>query len=497
MAKTSTPAPDPDNEPAKRFESLNERQKRGVELFARAQIQNGMALPVNDETTLWFSQSDPTRVYHVERQIRNRRGTLQLEYRCECEDFKKQGALDCKHIFAEKLRRGEHHVRNFRQRKGHDARTKASRRPARKRQAYDGRAIRSAHRSAKRILPERIPELTLSLKLAFDSQCDGIIIPSRVQRYRGGKKPAPASTRAAAIVMKIACGLSASEMMPYYDRMISDGFLNLRRPPNEDTFSDWINDERLTPILREFLRKTALPFREREIGAIIDSSKISQLMTAHQKSVEYDVYDKRPSADWMKCHALVGVETLVVMAVEFSGIYGQGTHDVNFLQPLVESAIGTFPLEYLLGDKAYLTEHTPTWLAERGIKAVVPIKKRWFRDGKKSYSEALTHLVEWFDLNDNRDFHDVYRLRSKVECLFSVLKRTADGYCWSRGRRRRPPNGNEPCTAWINELLCKFIYINLRSTVNLEAETGIRIDYRVPSRRYPAPDRPLLFKRAA
>lgn len=278
--------------------------------------------------------------------------------------------------------------------------------------------------------------------------------------------------------------------------MISDGFLKLRRAPNEDTLSEWINDERLTPVLREFLRKTSLPFREREIGAIIDSSKISQLMTAHQKSVEYDVYDKRPGADWMKCHALVGVQTLVVMAVEFSGIYGQGTHDVKFLQPLVESAVGTFPLEYLLGDKAYLTEQTPTWLAERGIKAVVPIKKRWFRDENKSYSEALTHLVEWFDRNDNRDFHEVYRLRSKVECLFSVLKRTADGCCWSRGRKRRPPNGNEPCTAWINELLCKFIYVNLRATVNLEAETGIRIDYRVPSRRYPAPDNPLLFRRA-
>ncbi len=73
-------------------------------------------------------------------------------------------------------------------------------------------------------------------------------------------------------------------------------------------------------------------------------------MTAHQKEVEYGNHDKRPHADWMKCHALVGVETMVVMAVKFSGTLEKGTHDLNFLKPLIEDAIQTFPLEYLLAD---------------------------------------------------------------------------------------------------------------------------------------------------
>lgn len=51
--------------------------------------------------------------------------------------------------------------------------------------------------------------------------------------------------------------------------MIADGMLQLNRAPNENTFSDWINDERLTLVLREFLRISAIPFREREVGAII------------------------------------------------------------------------------------------------------------------------------------------------------------------------------------------------------------------------------------
>ncbi len=99
-------------------------------------------------------------------------------------------------------------------------------------------------------------------------------------------------------------------------------------------------------------------------------------MIAHAKEVEYGNRDERPGADWMKCHTLVGVETLVVMAVEFSGSRGAGTHDGKFLESLVETGLKSFPLEFLLGDKAYLTEKVPEWLATRAspIRAVIPLR---------------------------------------------------------------------------------------------------------------------------
>jgi hypothetical protein len=50
----------------------------------------------------------------------------------------------------------------------------------------------------------------------------------------------------------------------------------------------------------------------------------------------------------MKIHVLVGVETLVCMAVSFSGSRGQMTHDVNFLLPLVDKVRNVFNLRYLL-----------------------------------------------------------------------------------------------------------------------------------------------------
>ena len=473
------------------IDDLSERQQRGLDLWQASQAKSTITALISDEETLWFSQSDPTRTYRVVRDMRNRRGAMVPEYRCACEDFKKNGTIDCKHIVAEKFRRGDI-VLTGNAPKVRKGEKQAERRPARERFAHDGRTIRASQRTARQKMPARIPELTVSIKRAFDALSRGIVVPLKPQRYKGGKKGAPLSTRAMALVAKIALGQSADGMLQEYDRMIESGTLRLRKPPCQNSISKWMNDDRLTPVLREFLRITTKPFIEREVGAIIDSSKVSQLMTAHSKEVEYNNHDKRPNADWMKCHALVGVETMIVMAVEFSGVLGEGTHDSKFTERLVESAIKLFPLKFFLGDKAYLTSDIPEWLAEHGLQAVIPLKKGWFRSETGNYSEALAHLVEWYDRNGNRDFHEYYRLRGKVECLFSLLKRMSGGFCWSRGRKRNVANSSEPCTAWINELLCKFIYLNLRTTVTLEEETGIKIDYMVPSRRFPAPDEPLI-----
>ena len=45
-------------------------------------------------------------------------------------------------------------------------------------------------------------------------------------------------------------------------------------------------------------------------------------------------------------------------------------------------------------------------------------------------------------------------------------------------------------------LLCKFIYVNLRTTVHLEEETGYVMDYLIPERRFPRPTEPLLNRAA-
>lgn len=60
------------------------------------------------------------------------------------------------------------------------------------------------------------------------------------------------------------------------------------------------------------------------------------------------------------------------------------------------------------------------------------------------------------------------------------------------GRKSAVSNSNGPCTAWMNELLCKFIYINLRMTVTREEMTGVKANYLVTDRFFPVPTEQLI-----
>jgi hypothetical protein len=96
--------------------------------------------------------------------------------------------------------------------------------------------------------------------------------------------------------------------------------------------------------------------------------------------------------------------------------------------------------------------------------------------------------------------HGVYRQERTIRgtasqnavAFFSHLKRLASDYCWSRGRRNKIDNAEQPRGAWINELLCKFIYFNLRATVTREEMTGYRADYLVGDKFFPAPSERLI-----
>ncbi|HEX3467448.1 MAG TPA: transposase [Candidatus Elarobacter sp.] len=284
-------------------------------------------------------------------------------------------------------------------------------------------------------------------------------------------------------MFKIAFGKSNDEMQSVFSTLLETGVLPLRKVQHQNTLSRWMNDERLTPILEKILELTARVFRAVECAGIVDSSKMSQMRSAHSRWVEYGD-DQRDGADWMKMHALVGVETLVCMAVMFSGSDGKGTHDVNFILPLVERVRGIFALRYVLADKAYLSENVVGRLWQMGMQAVIPIKKGW--DGKtmKQFYEPYQRLVRWYD-DRQPDFHMVYRLRPKIEGYFSLVKRVSSGFCWSRGRPRKGADGklhyggnaDGPCTAWQNETLCKLIYVNLRLIVQYEIATGYRMNF--------------------
>jgi hypothetical protein len=416
---------------------------------------------LSETQTLYFSERDQNVAYTVEVRIRNVRSKMTTEYRCSCPECKKQARRDCKLRFAERLFRGEVVIVGRPQK--NRPKITAGRRPERDRPSSDGRSGSKWQREARVRMPDETPRLVMSLKDAVDAEHQEAL------KIRHGRLTAD-SIRAAVLLLKIAEGRSADAMVSCYQQLINDGMIPLLRPPHQNTLSEWINDPTLTPVLQRMLTVSAHPFRVREVAAVVDSSKVSQLRTAHARLVDYGT-DERPTADWFKAHAIVGVETLVVMALEFSAKMCMTliTSFLSLTKHAIRSTFGFFSQTRLIYPRTF-SESFGSVI--RCLCLEVPF--RFDGDNRSDmHYQAAKQLVEWYDQLP-RLFDEVYRLRPKIEGLFSLLKRVADGYCWSRGR----PRTDVPVsTAWQNELLCKFIYLNLRTTVQLEEQTGVDVGY--------------------
>jgi len=147
-------------------EDLDDRQIRGVQLAKAADRANGNVITPNDSTSIWMSKHG-NRAWTITRNVRNRRGKLNVEYDCSCGDFQKNGRIDCLHIFAERIRRSEVVIiGEIARRRAQSA--NAERRPARQRIAPVGRPMRSIQRDARVALADRIPELLRDLARAME-----------------------------------------------------------------------------------------------------------------------------------------------------------------------------------------------------------------------------------------------------------------------------------------------------------------------------------------
>jgi hypothetical protein len=140
---------------------LSDRQLRGFRRAESLAKSPRLCRVLSENDTLWESKRG-NHSWLVERSIRNRRGVVSPEYRCQCGDFKKNGRIDCEHIFAERIRRGEAIViGEVETRKVERAVT--GRQPARERTAFDGTPIRTAQRKARIAFGRRLPDLLSSL----------------------------------------------------------------------------------------------------------------------------------------------------------------------------------------------------------------------------------------------------------------------------------------------------------------------------------------------
>jgi transposase len=293
---------------------------------------------------------------------------------------------------------------------------------------------------------QRVSELLRSL-------CSGIESPPQ----RRGRPRIPLSEAAFAAVMKVYGGASGRRSTTDMREYEAKGLLG--RPVHYNSISNALESEALTPILKALIEQSAAPLRSVESEFAIDSSGFSSSIYARYFHEKYGGKNRRPmeKRQWVKLHAMVGVKTNIVTAVEVTNLH---RGDCPELPDLVDATASRFRMERVSADKAYGSKLNVEHIENHGATPFIPFKAT-IRGDTKPYSAAWDRMFHYFSYR-SEEFTRHYHKRSNVETAFAMIKAKFGGYVRSKTFR-----------AQVNEVLCKVLAHNLCCLVGAMFELGI------------------------
>lgn len=156
----------------------------------------------------------------------------------------------------------------------------------------------------------------------------------------------------------------------------------------------------------------------------------------------------------MKAHAVCGVTTNVVTAVE---IHERNTNDSPLLPSLLDTTAENFTVREVSADKQYASEMNFQAIARHQAEAFIP-----FRAGTTGRIGGL-FAKAFHDFSLCReDFSQHYHKRSNIESTFSMMKAKFGDSVRSKTD-----------VAMKNEVLCKILCHNICCLISAIHELGI------------------------
>lgn len=295
----------------------------------------------------------------------------------------------------------------------------------------------------------QMAEQELFMKL-FRKLCSGIVEPPQ----KMGRPRLPLAEMVFAAGYKVYRGNSARRFMGDMKEAQQKGLVT--KLPHFNSVLRYLDNETITPALQEMIRLSALPLKAVESDFAVDSTGFSSTQLVGQwKGAKYGEKQLRVEHDWLKVHAMTGVKTNVVVAVE---IGEPNSGDCPRFRPLLESTTADFNVRRVLGDKAYLSYDNLDFAAEKGVAPVIMFKEN---STGNTNSETWDRLFHFYSFH-RQDFMKAYHKRSNVESTFSAVKRVFGDFV----RSKNP-------TAQVNEILLKILCHNIRQLIFAMFELGL------------------------
>ncbi len=187
---------------------------------------------------------------------------------------------------------------------------------------------------------------------------------------------------------------------------------HIKRLPSYGSVFNVLESEATFEILKALVVESAKPLKALETSFACDSSGFSGCRFDRWYDKKYgEIRSKRA---WVKIHAMCGVVTNVVTAVE---IHEQETNDSPQLRPLLRTTAKGFDVKELSADLAYSSKSNLEAIDAAGIKPLIPFKC----NSSPASGGVWAKMYHYFQLH-REEFDARYHLRSNVESTFSMIK---------------------------------------------------------------------------
>jgi transposase len=355
---------------------------------------------------------------------------------CTCPDFELHGCT-CKHIFA---------VRIVRQRElfsdGSETVTESvtlTETFQRKTYPQQWKAYNRAQATEKDLFQQLLAAL-----------CKGIEEPKQTN----GRPRIPMSDAVFSAVFKVFSTQSGRRFACDLTEAHSRGHIS--RAPHYNSIFRCLENDDVTPILRDLIGRSSQPLAALEHDFAVDSTGFTS--SRFTRWFDHKYGQVREHHDWVKAHFAVGVTTHIVTAVE---IWDKNANDSPVLPVLLETTAKTFTLSEVSADKAYSSVDNHNAIAKHGAKAFIPFKN-WATGAAGGLFQKAFH---YFSLH-REEFLQHYHKRSNVETVVMMIKSKFGDSVRSKTD-----------TAMRNEVLAKVLCHNLCVLINVMHELGIQTDF--------------------
>lgn len=285
--------------------------------------------------------------------------------------------------------------------------------------------------------------------------------------YSGKGRPRlPLSDMAFAAVSRVYAGLSARRFDTDVREAKAKGLTDA--DPHFNSVLRYLRDPAMTPVLKSLVTLSAAPLKAMETDFAVDSTGFTTCRFVRWYDHKWG--KEQTKREWVKLHAMCGVRTNVVTAVELSD---WRSHDTNYFRPVLAATADTFTIREVSADKAYSSKLNAQAVESVGGTPFIPFKAHkstgeqypaiYLDAPLPQMGSAWTKMLAYF-VYQRDTFLTHYHKRSNVETTFSMIKRKFGDSLRSKSD-----------TGQMNEVLCKVIAHNLCCLIAAIHEIGLEI----------------------